>query len=308
MTECERIINEGILPASFFEEETICDFLVTKERKKLWAVGIDILINFDRVCRNNKLRYSLAFGCLLGCIRHNGFIPWDDDIDVFMPREDYESLKKHVSDFPEPYFLQFPGFDNEYSFSFAKLRNSNTTGVSFPFRYGAFNQGFFIDIFPLDNFSPENIEADIETIKHLVSESSAYMRRGCPCPSEDDKKKMELFPNKRSGEYIRVDLDRTLRKYENDFSESYIAWSILTYHYKHLIFKKNLFDDMIDYSFYGHPVLIPRQYEEVLTIIYDDYMKLPPIEKRGAWHSKEIFDPDIPYKKMLDLLRNKDRF
>ena len=98
MTECERIIKEGILPESFFKPETICDFYVDEGRKKLWAILIDLLVQFDRVCRNHNLKYWVSFGGLLGIVRHNGFIPWDDDLDVCMPRADYEilmSLKKN---------------------------------------------------------------------------------------------------------------------------------------------------------------------------------------------------------------------
>ena len=92
MTESERKIKQGILPESFFKEETICDFFVSEKRKKIWAICIDLLVSFDKVCRSYNLRYSLAFGSLLGMVRHKGFIPWDDDIDVVMPREDYEKL------------------------------------------------------------------------------------------------------------------------------------------------------------------------------------------------------------------------
>ena len=165
MTECERIIKEGILPDSFFEEETICDFLVTRERKKIWAISIDMLRVFDSVCRKHYLHYSLAFGSLLGAVRHNGFIPWDDDIDVVMPRGDYEKLKIFRSDFINPYFLQFPGDNFGYFVSFAKLRNSNTSSISFPFRYEDFNQGIFMDIFPMDNYSASNLESNVNRIK-----------------------------------------------------------------------------------------------------------------------------------------------
>ena len=85
MTECERIINDGILPESFFKEESLCDFPVTKERKKIWAVNVDLLCRFDSVCRKHHLRYSVAFGSLLGIVRHHGFIPWDDDIIIRLP-------------------------------------------------------------------------------------------------------------------------------------------------------------------------------------------------------------------------------
>lgn len=303
MTECERIVAQGILPQSFFDEERICDFLVTKERKKLWAVGIDMLVRFDQVCRQHDLQYSLAFGSLLGCVRHHGFIPWDDDIDVFMPRKDYERLKKYRKTFKDPYYLQFPGCDNGYSFSFAKLRNSNTTGISYAFRYESFNQGFFIDIFPLDNYCPQNIDAEIKTIKHLVAESSAFMRRSCPRPDENDLKKLEQFPVVRNGNEIVKELDQALRKYEFYKSDCYIAWSILTYDFKRLVFKKELFDDLIETAFYGHTVFIPRRYKEALAITYGDYMELPPVSERGAWHSKEIFNPDVPYKESLSKMR-----
>ncbi len=93
MTECERIIEQGILPKSFFEQEERCDFLVTEKRKKIWAVLLDLLIKFDFVCKKYSLTYFLADGTLLGAARHQGFIPWDDDIDVSMPREDYEKFQ-----------------------------------------------------------------------------------------------------------------------------------------------------------------------------------------------------------------------
>lgn len=86
MTECERIIKEGILPESFFEPETICDFYVDETRKKIWAVLLDLLIKFDKVCKKHGLKYYLAYGSLIGAVRHQGFIPWDDDIDICMNR------------------------------------------------------------------------------------------------------------------------------------------------------------------------------------------------------------------------------
>ena len=158
MTECERIIYKGLLPEEFFKDETICDFHVTTEMKKNWAIGIDLLAEFDKVCKQYHLHYFVAFGSLLGIIRHKGFIPWDDDLDVSMLREDYDRLIQLKDEFKSPYFLQIPGGDYDYWFSFAKLRNNNTASVSRTFRYAHFNQGIGIDIFPLDNCIPELAE------------------------------------------------------------------------------------------------------------------------------------------------------
>ena len=126
MTECERIIAAGILPESFFREEVRCDYLVTEEYKKIWAVEIDLLLKLDSICRKHGLRYFLMYGSLLGAVRHGGFVPWDDDLDVIMPRDDYEKLQSLASEFEHPYFLQNPYTDSESFFSNTRLRNSNT--------------------------------------------------------------------------------------------------------------------------------------------------------------------------------------
>lgn len=299
MTEIERIIQDGILPESFFEEEVQCDFLVTRERKKIWAIGIDLLVKFDSVCRKHNLQYSLAFGSLLGCVRHNGFIPWDDDIDVVMPRADYEKLKEYINEFEEPYFLQYPGNDEGYAFSFAKLRNSKTTGISQAFRYEKFNQGIFLDIFPLDNYSNINLEESLERIKILIAECSASMRRSCPFPDENDKQKLAQFPIARDTQTIVNELDEVLQTNKRIDSDKYIVWCISIYDYKKKIFDKYLFDDLIEVDFYGHMVFIPKNYDNVLRITYGDYMEFPPVENRGTWHSTSVFDPDTPYKDTL---------
>ena len=112
MTECERLVAAGVFSPDFFREETRCDFLVTTERKKIWAVELDLLMQFDRVCRKHGLRYFMFVGSLLGAIRHRGFVPWDDDIDLVLPRDDYETMLKLGDEFPAPYFLQSPWTDN----------------------------------------------------------------------------------------------------------------------------------------------------------------------------------------------------
>lgn len=307
MTEVERIIKEGILPLSFFEEETVCGFLVTKERKKIWAINVDLLCRFDSICRRHNLHYSMAFGSLLGIIRHDGFIPWDDDIDVVMPREDYEKLKAYKSEFDYPYFLQFPGEDKGYCFSFAKLRNSNTTGVSVPFRYEDFNQGIFIDIFPMDNYCADGIESKISYIKRLISECSAMMRRSNPVPDAVDLQKMSGFQDVREKTMMVKELDDILRQNNDSPSNEYIVWCCPIYDYKKMLFHKAYFDNLIEILFYGHPVFIPKSYDKVLSITYGNYMELPPLDKRGTWHSQNVFNPDIPYTTILQYLRDEDK-
>ena len=84
MTECERLKKQGKFPVDFFLEEIRDDFFVDENRKKIWAICLDMLMQLDNVCTKHNLRYFLSYGSLLGAIRHNGFIPWDDDLDVVM--------------------------------------------------------------------------------------------------------------------------------------------------------------------------------------------------------------------------------
>ncbi len=306
MTECERIINGGILPECFFAEELLCDYRVTQERKKIWAISLDLLFKFDEVCRKHHLNYTLAYGSLLGAIRHEGFIPWDDDIDVFMPRKDYEQLKSLEGEFKYPYFLQIPG-QNGYYFSFAKLRNSNTTSLSHAFRYESFNQGIALDIFILDNYDSRTIDEDLKRVKLLVAECSALMRRSCPHPSEKDLGLLKRFPVIRDGAEIIDEMESILRRHENSITDEYVCLCNLIYDYKRGLFLKKDIDSVQDVLFYGHSVLIPRNYITVLHIIYGNYMKLPPIEERGQWHADALFDPDRPYTEYVKELWDKEK-
>ena len=89
------------------ESEEICGYFVTEQQKKIWNIEINILVEFMRVCNKNNLKFFVAHGTLLGAVRHKGFIPWDDDIDVNMPRKDFDKLVKiSKKEFEQPFFFQ----------------------------------------------------------------------------------------------------------------------------------------------------------------------------------------------------------
>jgi lipopolysaccharide cholinephosphotransferase len=144
------------LPASFFCEEERSGYTVSGEMKNIWAVELDLWQAFDAVCQRHGLRYYAAYGTLLGTVRHGGFVPWDDDIDLCMMREDYEKLKKIApEEFREPYFFQDWYNSHGRTWCFSKLRNSNTAAVEFPDKGPEFNQGMFIDINAIDDLGDE---------------------------------------------------------------------------------------------------------------------------------------------------------
>ena len=134
------------LEETFFQEEIRSGYKVSQKMKKIWAVQLNLLEYFDKLCREHELRYFVDYGTLLGAVRHQGFIPWDDDIDVVMFRDDYEKLKIIAGrEVESPYFFQ-----NSYTdimiWAFSKLRDDRTTAIEFPDILPEFHQGIFIDI------------------------------------------------------------------------------------------------------------------------------------------------------------------
>lgn len=151
------------IPESFYRAEVRDGYLVSEQSKSVWAVQLDLLVEFQKVCLKHNLRYFACGGTLLGVVRHKGFIPWDDDIDIMMPREDYDKLSAIApEEFQEPYFFQTEETDPGYLLRHAKIRNSATSAIQKSLsRYQCtFNQGVFIDIFPLDKVPESQNETD----------------------------------------------------------------------------------------------------------------------------------------------------
>ena len=159
-------LNLEIKP-NFFQDEERCGFKISSDMKKVWAVELDLLSEFQRICKKHGLVYYADGGTMLGAVRHNGFIPWDDDIDLMMMRDQYEELIAIAPhEFKYPYFFQTEYTDPSSLRGHAQLRNSQTTGILRSETKGihSFNQGIFIDIFPLDAV-PDNEELFEEKIK-----------------------------------------------------------------------------------------------------------------------------------------------
>lgn len=136
------------LSDDFFLPEVRNDCYISAERKKIWAVELDLLNKFFSVCNEYDIKAFAISGTLLGAVRHQGFIPWDDDVDICMTRENYNKLEK-IADtaFKTPYFFQTARNDKRFFSSTPRLRNSNTTGIVAWNYSSKYNNGIFLDSF-----------------------------------------------------------------------------------------------------------------------------------------------------------------
>lgn len=296
-TEIERIKQSGLLPGSFFDEEERDGINVSRELKSIWAVELDLLNEFDRVCKKYNLRYYAFGGTLLGAVRHHGFIPWDDDIDVAMPMEDYKLIQEIAQkEFIHPYKLQTPYLDKGSYFSFMKLRNENTTFMSKVYSAQQFNQGAFIDIFPLVECPPDKVKEQRDKIFPSIMRCSNYMKRGC-----------ESMLNEQQMERYKVFYtDTPLAEYEKIITEFdnpdyrgcgyYTHASLFFNRDEYHVWKSSLWSDVIDWPFENMEVPIPFGWESIMEEYYGDYMQLPALEKRVSNHSDMIIDMENPYK------------
>jgi lipopolysaccharide cholinephosphotransferase len=301
MTECERIIKEGILPKEYFKEEVKNDFLVTKDRKKLFAVLLDILLKIDSVCKKHNIKYFISEGTLLGAIRHGGFIPWDDDLDIVMFRDDYERFIKLKDEFKAPYFLQTPYTDEGFFWANTTVRNSNTTAVTPYFAYQPMNHGAFVDIFTLDNIvKNEEGKENFLKINKLTIDNSTYMRMSNPNLDEDNKKRVEEYKKRICDPFEVYEKIQSLAQKYNGISTEYITKPTLTmYGFERSCYLREDFAQSCNVKFEGYTFPAPKGYDRFLKITYGDYMKLPPIEKRGLHHNI-LFDMDTPYQEYID--------
>ncbi|MBR4657488.1 MAG: LicD family protein [Oscillospiraceae bacterium] len=300
MKEYERLIVKGLLPPDYLKEETICDFRVTEGRKKLWAVILDLIYEFDRVCQKHGLTYYMIYGSLLGAARHKGFIPWDDDFDVAMPRADYERFIRLSEEFQHPYFLQTPYTDPESAYSYAKIRNSNTTGISKMFQYSNFNHGIWITVFPLDYWDDQGGEERYAQIRQLNIYNSTFMRLKNPHLNEANQRRVSAYLAEHRDHFKDYNEIHRLASSCNDPNSKYVMTAVITMgRYDQKLLDAADFASAVSLPFEGLQVSAPCGWDHLLRLWYGDYMQFPPVEQRGMEHDGTIFDADIPYKEYL---------
>ena len=265
--------------------------MTLEERKQC---ELNILCYIDDVCRNNSIEYFLFGGTLIGAIRHNGFIPWDDDIDITLMRNDYERLIAILKQSNE-FNLLYPGM-NEYYYQFAKLCDPKTyvKEDGLPYVDGL---GVWVDIFPLDEV-PDDIEERKAFFDECINEGEKL--RAC-IPGlyyYSDSRLKSFF--KRILFYPKVLPYRIkgLSYWENRLIElnqkfngrGFSHIGVLPTKYGVLCsYHRNEFESSIRHSFEDSEFSIPEKYDAVLRHMYGDYMKLPPEEQRILPHTAKAY-------------------
>lgn len=267
--------------------------LTAEQLKDIKGIVLDIFSKFIDVCNSLDLKYYVVEGTLLGAVRHQGFIPWDDDIDVGMPRADYEKFVAEGQKYlPEGYFLQAIETEKDFPCSFAKVRNSNTTFVEKSIKDSKINHGVYIDVFPLDYYPDDEREQ-----KAFDRKNKFYSRRlEAEFYYEDLSIKRTLlyaimkfiYPSTARLMQKRQELYRSVPP--SNMIASYCgAWR------KKEIVPADWYGEGTVLSFEGLRVSAPKEYDKWLTQVYGDYMQLPPEEERVPHHFVDVIDLERSY-------------
>lgn len=255
-------------------------------------IMVDIMKDVHELCEKHGLKYFLDAGTLIGAVRHKGFIPWDDDVDIGMLREDYNKfLEIAKNELPEHLFLQTFETDKHYDIYPVpcKVRYNNTIlfeeGTKENYQM---HNGIYIDVFPYDSLPKHNFIYKVQrTLSYNILKS---FKRIKDIPEKLSFKNritfsfyrvvIKMFPNKR-----RLKLFNYLTTW-NDVNSEYMGYGVDTY-WSEYIYKKSDYFDLIKLEFEGQYFYAPKGYDAILTQLYGDYMTMPKEEDR-EWHAKEI--------------------
>ena len=291
---------------SLLEEERE-DYLISSKLKSIWNTELDLTVRFLELCKKYNIKTFSFAGTMLGAIRHKGFIPWDDDVDFALLRPDYEKLLAVAEkEFKYPYFFQTALNDRDFFFGYARLRNSETTGLIKGNISKDYNNGIYIDIFCLDG-----IVDDEKLLKKQFDKRDFFQRMASVYnyKIKNDKSDfihklyrctMKLLSRFKSYEYWVSEYDKTLSMY-NSSAENFGMVTHPRNFIKKYFAKKEDLDELTEMAFETIKIPVPKNYDVILRNMYGNYMQYPPIEVRGKWHNEMIeFDPYMSYKEYIE--------
>ena len=254
------------------------------------------ILEIDRICKKHNIKYFLAGGTLLGAIRHKGFIPWDDDADVMMLREDYDKfLEVAQSELPPNMFVQNPKTEKLNHHVFTKIRMDNTLfATKHTGKFMNMHNGIFIDILSQDNTSNNKIIQKLHIYATLIFRSMVFnkwarkpMKTGGKHPILCKVANFikDICPYK----FLEFIQDNTISLFKNNNNCKYL-YDGMGRNLRRGVFPKKWLEEVIYVDFEGYKLPVPKYYDEYLTYLYGDYMQMIPVSERRVSHSIVLMD------------------
>ena len=277
-------------------------YQVSTVRKKVWICELEIAAWFCNVCKKYDLKYFLIGGSAIGAVRHNGFIPWDDDLDIGMLRNDFDKFRKvSLNELPSDYKIEYGVLEGNIFSSLLRIRDNDTTGIIVDeYKQDSPGGGIFIEIYPFDN-APTGIKRKVQLAK-----SSALFLALNNWNREENfsgiKKWVIKGLKQLSIETVWKMYESNNKKYMNS-KEEYVDTVALPSYAKQGIHFYRIEDvqKTVPHKYEFMELDIPKGNDQCLRQQYGDYMELPPIEKRGTHHDFIVYyEPDKPYQEYKD--------
>ncbi len=254
------------------------------ELKKIQLKILDTLISF---CERNNIKYWLTYGSLLGAVRHKGYIPWDDDIDIGMLRADFDRLMQEFNRQNTRYKFYCIENNKGFFYPFGKLLDTETLLYEPDINGDKLHVN--IDIFAHDNAPDNKIKLSLALLKVRLLMKLRVVKRSYAVPRSYLKRKifsaMRLFLRFFPDGYFDRRIVKTAKKYQKCRTKRVAAFSS----FLNVVCEKSVFDNLVKIEFEGRECDVPAEYDKFLTLLYGDYMTLPPKEKRVTHHSFEAF-------------------
>ena len=259
-----------------------------------------LLKEFDRVCKLLNIRYVLFAGTLLGAVRHKGFIPWDDDLDILMFRSDYERFlleaEKHLN--RDLFFLQ-KEFSNHWPMFFSKLRLNRTTCLEKYYTKDLQeHNGIYIDIFPCDNAAKTAFGRKLQFASSKIIIAKSLYKRGYETDNVFKKIFMlmcRFVPNKPLLQFVKKS------SFDGEYVHTFFAAAS---DFDKNVISKGIFENIILCKFEDGEFYIPKKYDELLTKLYGDYMILPNETERSVKKHAIFVDTENSYENYRDFHRS----
>ena len=272
------------------------------EIRDLQLKSLEILLYFKDFCQEHNLMFYLCGGCCIGAIRHKGFIPWDDDVDVFMPREDYDKLENLWLQYADNERYSYCRTNKKESFEtmLTQISDNYTTFIKTNLKDFDINHGIKLEIIPLDGVPNSKIKRKIQMMWAILF---CLFNRQFPPQNKGKfanfigKFLLSIFRTKHIRYKLWTFAEKQMTKYPINSETQYVTELCVTYKYMKNQYPKEFFEKAIYREFEGHKMPIPVGYDGYLHMAFGNYMELPPEKERVPKHDVVYINLKESYKK-----------